>query len=124
MYFKENLEMIFSNLEDIIKAKTVIGEPVSVNDDITLVPVVNVAFGIGAGGGEDGNGEYAGRGVLGAGTGVKLTPSAVIVIKGDQVSMLPIVMKGGLDQVVELLPELLNKLNLDCAEKEKIDDDN
>lgn len=114
MYLKENIEMIFSNLENIIKAKIVIGEPVIINEDVTLVPVVNVSFGIGAGGGEVGNKDIADKGVLGAGTGANLTPSAVIVVKKDQVSLLPIVKKGNLDQVVELLPELLKKLDLDC----------
>lgn len=106
---KENLETIFSRLENMFRAKTVIGDPLTVGE-ITLVPVVNVTFGIGAGGGEGaGFGEHGGGG-LGAGTGARLTPSAIVVIKGDQVSLLTLEGRSNLGSIIEKVPDLVGKL--------------
>lgn len=119
MYFKENLETIFGSLENIIKAKTVFGEPLVVND-ITLIPVVNVAFGVGAGGGESND---DGAGALGAGTGAKLTPSAIVVIKNDEVSLLSLGKKNNMDALVEMIPSIINKIQVETDKEIKFEDD-
>lgn len=109
MDFKENLETIFSRLENMFKAKTVIGNPIKIGE-VTLVPIVNVTFGIGACGEESKDSKEQGGGGLGAGSGARLTPSAIIVIKGDQVSMLPIASKGSIENIIEKVPEVVEKL--------------
>jgi len=106
---KENLDSIFSHLENLFKAKTVIGDPIVIGD-VTLVPVVNVTFGIGTGGAEGKDAREQGGGGLGAGTGARLIPSAVIVIRGDQVSMLPISGRSSVENILEKMPEVLGKL--------------
>ncbi|MDT3698624.1 MAG: spore germination protein GerW family protein [Thermincola sp.] len=109
MDLKQNLDAIFSHLENMFKAKTVIGEPIEIGE-ITLVPVVNVTFGIGTAGGEGKDTGEQGAGGIGAGTGARLIPAAVIVIKGDQVSMLPVSGKSSLENIVEMVPEVVAKL--------------
>ncbi len=109
MDLKQNLDAVFSHLENMLKAKTVIGDPIVIGD-VTLVPVVNVTFGIGTGGGEGKDARDQGGGGMGAGTGARLTPAAVIVIKGDDVSMLPISGRGSLENIVGMAPELIGKL--------------
>lgn len=109
MDLKQNLDAIFSHLENMFKAKTVIGDPIVIGE-ITLVPVVNVTFGIGTGGGEGKDAKEQGAGGIGAGTGARLIPAAVIVIKGDQVSMLPISGRSSLENIVEMVPEVVGKL--------------
>lgn len=109
MDLNQNLDSIFTHLENMFKAKTVIGDPIVIGD-ITLVPVVNVTFGIGTGGGEGKDAKDQGGGGVGAGTGARLIPAAVIVIKGDQVSMLPIAGRSSLESIVEMVPEVVGKL--------------
>ncbi|WP_418790610.1 GerW family sporulation protein [Phosphitispora sp. TUW77] len=117
MDLKENMDTIFSHLENMFNAKTVIGDPIVVGE-VTLVPVVNVTFGIGTGGGEGKDASDLGGGGVGAGTGARLTPAAVIVIKGDSVSMLPISGRGSLENVVAMVPEVLDKLKKTMQKEE------
>lgn len=119
MDLKQNLDAIFSHLENMFKAKTVIGDPIVIGE-VTLVPVVNVTFGIGTGGGEGKDAKEQGAGGSGAGTGARLIPAAVIVIRGDQVSMLPISGRSSLESIVEMVPEVVGKLKK-VVLKEEID---
>jgi uncharacterized spore protein YtfJ len=119
MDLKQNLDAIFSHLENMFKAKTVIGDPIVIGE-VTLVPVVNVTFGIGTGGGEGKDAKEQGAGGIGAGTGARLIPAAVIVIRGDQVSMLPISGRSSLESIVEMVPEVVGKLKK-VVLKEEID---
>ena len=79
-------------MERLLNAKTVVGEPVTV-DGNTIIPLLSIGFGFGAGGGtgkgrKDGrDGEGAGGGT-GGGGGVK--PIAVIIINKDGVKVEPI----------------------------------
>lgn len=109
MNLKENLETIFSRLENMFRAKTVIGDPLTIGE-VTLVPVVNVTFGIGAGGGESAAFGEQGGGGLGAGTGARMTPSAIVVINGNHVSLLPLAGKSSLGSIIEQVPELIGEL--------------
>ncbi len=109
MNLKENLETIFSRLENMFRAKTVIGDPLTIGE-ITLVPVVNVTFGIGAGGGESAAFGEQGGGGLGAGTGARMTPSAIVVINGNQVSLLPVEGRSSLGSVIEQVPDIISEL--------------
>lgn len=109
MDLNNNLETIFSRLENMFKAKTVIGDPLTIGE-VTLVPVVNVTFGIGAGGGEGRNLPEQGGGGIGAGTGARLTPSAIVVIKGDQVSLLPLGGRSNFESIIEKVPEVISKI--------------
>lgn len=120
MDLKENFETIFSRLENMFNAKTVIGEPITIGE-VTLVPLVNVAFGIGAGGGEGKDAKEQGGGGLGAGTGARIAPTAVIVIKGDQVSLLPISGRSSIESIVEKMPEVLGKLKDIVKSDEKVE---
>ena len=118
MDLKQNMDTIFSHLENMFKAKTVIGDPITIGD-VTLVPVVNVTFGIGTGGGEGKDAKDQGGGGVGAGTGARLNPAAVIVIKGDEVSMLPISGRGSLENIAGMVPEILGKLKKTVQKDDK-----
>ena len=119
MDLKQNLDAIFSHLENMFKAKTVIGDPIVIGE-VTLVPVVNVTFGIGTGGGEGKDSKEQEAGGIGAGTGARLIPAAVIVIKGDQVSMLPVSGRSSVENIMEMVPEVLGKLKK-VVQKEEAD---
>lgn len=107
--FKENVEVIFDKLENFLKTKTVVGEPMTIGDT-TIVPFINLSFGLGVGGGngtdEKNNGGVGG----GGGTGAKIAPTAVLVIKGDKVELLPIRKSGGLEKLVDMVPGIIEKI--------------
>jgi uncharacterized spore protein YtfJ len=108
--FKENIGTIFDKLENFLKTKTVVGEPIKIGET-TIVPFINLTFGLGTGGGngtdERGNGGIGG----GGGTGAKIAPTAVLVLQGDRVELLTIKKSGGLDKLLDLVPGIVEKIN-------------
>lgn len=114
----ENINMLFEKLREFITSKTVIGEPLTVGDS-TLIPVINVQFGLGSGGGDGtdakGNGGVGG----GAGIGAKVAPTAIIVIKGEKIECLPIKKTSGLEKLIEMVPDLVDKMNIKTSKDEE-----
>ena len=105
-----SLEAIVERLERLVSTKTVIGEPMQVGD-VTLIPVLDVAFGFGGGGGESKEkGECGAGSGSGAGAGARISPRAVLVIRGSDVTLLPLQKGGTFEKLVDSLPEVLAKL--------------
>ncbi len=83
--------MLFEKLKDFVTSKTVVGEEIKIGK-LTLIPIIEVTFGMGSGTGE------------GIGIGVKARPSAFIVIKGEEVELLSLRKPGSLEKLVEKFP--------------------
>lgn len=109
MDLRDNLKAIFDEMEHFLTTKAVVGEPIEVGE-ITLIPVINITFGIGtgAGGGEDSKSSTREGG--GAGLGAKISPSAVIVVKEGDISVIPLGSSGGIERLIDMVPELLKKV--------------
>lgn len=119
---KENLDSLLSNLEKFLKTETVIGEPIVVGET-TLIPIISVSFGCGTGGGTgDDSVKGMGGSGSGAGLGARITPNAVLVIKKDEISMLPVKSKSNLDNLVRMVPEIVKKFNLKKDDRDESED--
>jgi len=105
------LESMYDKLDHFLKTETVIGETIEVGE-IKLIPIITASFGLGGGIGEEEN--KAGGG--GGGLGCKISPDAILVIRGAEVEMLPVKNKSSLDKLIEKVPELIDKIE---ANKEK-----
>jgi uncharacterized spore protein YtfJ len=106
--FQENVNALFERLEKILTSKTVVGEEIKIGDT-TLIPIVDIGFGMGIGGG-DGTDDKGNGGVgSGGGIGVKASASAVIVIKGDEIQVLPLKKPGSLEKIIEMVPDIVAK---------------
>lgn len=116
MELKENLNAIFEKLEKFFQTETIIGEPISVGQ-VTLIPIIDVSFGLGAGGGsgKDVKGNDGTGG--GAGVGAKIAPNSILVIKGDEVSIISLKDRGSIEKVLEMVPDLVNKFTRGKEEK-------
>ncbi len=110
MAIKENIDQLFDKFENFVKNKTVIGEPFQIGD-ITLIPTLSLSFGLGAGNDEESDPKKGQRsGGHGAGFGSRIMPVAMIVIKNGEVSVLPIKKNTGLEKLLEIVPDLMDKL--------------
>ena len=109
-------------IRDMIDVNTVIGNPISAGD-VTIIPVTKVSIGYGGGGSDfamknmpaNRDNPFGG----GAGAGIKITPVAFLVIRGENVRMLPVAEPAStsVDRLIELLPDLLEKGEAYFAEK-------
>jgi uncharacterized spore protein YtfJ len=113
----ENINVMFEKLKEFLTSKTVIGEPLTIGD-ATLIPIINVSFGLGSGGGDGGDSKGNSGVGGGAGIGAKVSPTAIIIIKGDKIEVLPIKKLSGLEKLIEMVPDIMDKVNIKTEKKE------
>ena len=110
---KDNIESIFESFKDMIKVETVVGEAVQMGD-ATLVPFVNVTFGFGTGAYGKNDDKILNR--SGGAGGARLEPTAVLVIKGDRVELLPLngsFKLNAFERLIGMVPEIITKMKKD-----------
>jgi uncharacterized spore protein YtfJ len=97
------LKQSVGELEKLLKAQNVIGEP-STHGNVTVIPLVSFGFGFGAGGGTCKEAE----GGVGTGGGGGIRPVAVIVIDEEGTRIQSI--RGANATVLETLGEVVGKV--------------
>lgn len=105
----------FEKLRQILDGNCVIGDSMQIGDNVTLIPVSKITFGV-AGGGADyvskhpNNQENPFGG--GVGAGVQVTPVAFLWVKEDTVRVLPIGVPATatVDRLVEMIPGTLDRI--------------
>ena len=104
-----------SKIKDMIDVNTVVGSPITTPGGVTIIPVTKVSIGYGGGGSDfamknmsaNRDNPFGG----GAGAGIKITPVAFLVVRGESVRMLPVAEPAStsMDRLIEQLPDRLDK---------------
>lgn len=102
-HFNVTVESLFKGMDSFMSTKTVVGEPVRINDSIIL-PLVDVSFGVGAGAWNKDRKDSAAGGI-----GGKLSPSAVLVIKNGTVRIVPVNPGDPVSKIIDMAPDLINR---------------
>lgn len=97
------LGSLLSGMDKFLSSKTIVGEPIKVGDT-TLIPLVDVSFGIAAGTGQADR-KSADRG----GMGGRMTPNAVIMVKDGKTRLINIRNQDAVTRILDLVPELLGR---------------
>ena len=105
------LRSTMDKVHEMVDTNTIVGEPIATADGVTLIPISRVSLGIGCGGGDYGKVQPKDFGG-GSAAGVKIEPVAFLVIKEGTTRVLPVAMPAvtTLDRVVELVPDLIDKV--------------
>lgn len=109
------LDSTIAKIREMVDVNSVVGEPITTPDGVTIIPVSKVSVGFGGGGsdfttkGSDGKENPFGGGV---GAGVKVTPIAFLIVKEGSVRMLPVAAPANTtaDRLVEMVPDTLDKI--------------
>ena len=105
----EFLQSSMAKIKEMVDVNTIVGEPVTTPDGVTLVPVSRVSFGFGGGGGDlvKQRSGFAG----GSGAAVRIEPIGFLVIRNGIVNMLNIQPPAAntFDRIVDLIPQLMDK---------------
>jgi len=116
--FKSNMESLFSGMDGFLSTKTVVGEPIHLEDTV-IIPLVDVSFGCGAGA-FSGNVKNGG----GGGMGGKMTPSAVLVIHDGMTRLINISTHSGMDKVLDMVPDFVDRFkNRDKSKNKPVFDE-
>ena len=115
-------------IREMVDANTIVGEPIHAGE-VTLIPVSRLSFGFASGGSDfttkNQKPEHANSFGGGSGAGVNIIPVAFLIIKGDSVRLLPVAPPANttVDRIVEMVPEVLEKVSdwVDIKKKEDKD---
>ena len=123
----EIMGVTMQKIKEMVDVNTIVGEPIRTADGITIIPVSKVSLGFASGGSEfvpktaaNSKAPFGG----GSGAGVNIVPVAFLVVNQDRVRLLPVAPPAGgvAERVVEMVPELVDKVS-DMMDKKKKDSD-
>ena len=103
------LENTIQKIREMVDVNSVIGQPISTPDGVTIIPVSKVSAGFGGGGSDFAKNEAFGGGV---GGGVSVTPICFLIVKDGNVRMMPVAAPANTtaDRIVEMVPDTIDKL--------------
>ncbi len=116
--FKRHVDSLMSGMEGFVNTKTVVGEPIHV-DNTVILPLVDVSFGLGTGASEGkkpDDPKNMGAGALGA----KISPSAVLVVTDGHARLVNIKHQDSLTKIIDLVPDIMDRFA--TRDKKKKDD--
>lgn len=99
------VESLLQGMDNVLSAKTVVGQPVQVGD-VTILPLVDVSFGFAAGAGNNSDKNSARNG---GGLGGKMSPSAVLIIKDGTTRLINVKDQNTMTKLLDMLPDLVDK---------------
>jgi len=109
--FNNTIESLFHGMDGFLSSKTIVGEPIHVNDTLIL-PLMDVSFGMAAGAWHRDHKESASGGM-----GGKMSPSAVLVIKDGSVRVITVNSSDPVSKIIDIAPDIINRF------KNRSDDD-
>lgn len=115
----ELMDTTMSKIRDMVDSNSIVGEPITTPDGVTLIPISRVSFGFGSGGSDYGKTTQKFGG--GGGAGVKIDPVAFLIVKDGVTRMMPVAIPaaGTVDRVLELVPEVIDRVENFVAKKKE-----
>ncbi len=109
------LDNTISKLREMVDSNSVVGDPITTPDGVTIIPISKISIGLGGGGSD-----FVSKNVNhqdnpfggGVGAGIKVSPVAFLIVKDGSVRMLPVAAPANTtaDRIVELVPDALDKI--------------
>ena len=105
--FDTAIQSMFESMTGVISSTTVVGEPVIINQNTFVLPLMNVSVGVGAGANVN---EKSNRNLGGGGLGAKYSPSAVLVVQDGNARIINIQEQDKLVHLIESAPDTVNRV--------------
>lgn len=102
--FPSTVEALFKGMDTFITTKTVVGEPVKIDANTTIIPLVDVSCGMAAGSFAQ-NTKTNGGGGLSA----KMSPSALLVIQNGMTKLVNIKHQDAMTKIIDMVPDVVNR---------------
>lgn len=98
------IEALFRGMEGLVQSKTVVGEPIHV-DDVTIVPLIEVAAGL-ASGALGKSAKQNGAGAMSA----KISPVALLILQDGKTRLINVKNQDVFTRLMDLIPDAVDKL--------------
>ena len=118
----ELMRSTVEKVREMADTNTIVGQPITTPDGVTLIPISRISIGIGGGGGDYGKTQPRAFGG-GSGAGVNIDPVAFLVIKDGITRVLPVAIPPAsvAGRVVDMIPDLLDRVENFFDKKEEKD---
>lgn len=109
------LSTTMEKIRTMVDANTIIGQPIQA-EGVTLIPVSKLSFGFASGGSDftTKNQKPTAPNTFGGGSGAsaKLEPVAFLIVKGENIRLLPVTPPPGttVDRVIEMVPDVVDRI--------------
>lgn len=113
------LSTTIEKVRQLVDVSTIVGEPISLSDEITVIPVSKVTYGFASGGSDfpsKNNTQLFGGG---GGAGITINPVAFLIVKNGEVTIKHITSNdNAAERFVNMVPDVIDKVS-DVVSKAK-----
>ena len=104
------MDTAMGKIREMVDSNSIIGEPITTPDGVTVIPISRVSFGFGTGGGDYGTAKTNFGG--GAGAAVKVDPVAFLIVRDGVTRVMPVAVPAvaTVDRVLDLVPEVMDRV--------------
>lgn len=115
--FRETINSLFEGMDGVLSSKTVVGDAIRL-EDMTIIPLVDVSFGIGAGAKSAPNTEKGSGGL-----GGKISPSAVLVIQNGKTRLINIKNQDTVTKIMDAAPDIMDRFTAGLKKEKRVTED-
>ena len=101
--FNDSLDQLLKGLDGFISDRTVVGNPITINDTVIL-PLVDVHIGVGAGAYTNKSNGTAG------GMGAKMSPTALLLLQNGNARVIRLNSDDTVTKIVDMIPDVVDKM--------------
>ena len=115
------MQSTMDRIREMVDTNTIVGQPITTPDGVTLSPISKVSFGFGSGGADYGKTTPKENFGGGSAAGVRIDPVAFLVIREGNTRVLPVAVPPAttVDRVIDMVPDLLEKVEKYLDKKEE-----
>lgn len=113
------MKTAMESIKEMVDVNTIVGDAVETPTGSVIIPISRVGFGFAAGGSEYGTTNGGGKLPFGGGSGagVSVQPVAFLVVGEGNTRLLPVNTNALVDRLVDMAPELMDKIQATIAKK-------
>lgn len=102
--FSSTIDSLFKGMDAFVTSKTVVGEPVRVDENTVIIPLIDVSCGMAAGAfRKDAKDNDAG------GLSAKMSPSALLIVQNGITKLISIKHQDAVSKIIDLVPDMVNR---------------
>lgn len=106
------LSTTIEKVRQLVNVSTIVGEPIALSDEITVIPVSKVTYGFASGGSDfpsKNNTQLFGGG---GGAGITINPVAFLILKNGEVTLKHITSNdNAAERLVNMVPDVIDKVS-------------
>ncbi|MEE1279496.1 MAG: GerW family sporulation protein [Oscillospiraceae bacterium] len=106
------METTILKVKELADSETVVGKPIEISDNITIIPVSKLSLGFASGGSDFPSKNPKDLFGGGGGAGITVTPKAFLVIENGTVRLLQLAKDGeSIDRLCNIIPDAISQIS-------------